>query len=417
MRQYRFDYGSGQLCLELDPQRVVAELAPSPVAAVDDVESRARTAIDHPVDAPALAELLAGKSSALILTVDYTRPSPAPLLSPILDLCEAAGVRPTVCIATGRHRQMTPDELQQHLTPDVLRRAKIIQHDPFDDAAFVNLGVTKLGTPILVSRVVFEHDVIIGVGIIEPSYLAGFAGGRKLIMPGIAHHTSIDSNHFYITDPETRIGRLDGNPVSDDCEEFVRKVPYHFICYAVLGPGDETVEVIAGDPFEAHRRACELSAGIYRVSRGRGDIIISSAGGYPYDCDLVQGKKAIVPACELVNEGGVIVILAECREGLGAEGSFLQWLREMTPSQVVENVKKREMFTLGVHGAHLLARPIAEKKATVILVTCQDVCDQLADTYVTAVPSIDRAWQMASRAGADRGDIVILHKARRLIVG
>jgi nickel-dependent lactate racemase len=158
----------------------------------------------------------------------------------MLERCEAAGARPTIMIAIGRHRQMTQAELTQHLGRDVLERYRVVQHDPFDDRNMVTKGKTKRGTPIRVHRELFKHDVVLGCGIIEPSYLCGWSGGRKLLMPGIAHHRSIDKNHYFLTQPDAKIGRLDGNPVSDDAAEFAAQLPMDFIVYSLSGPNGET---------------------------------------------------------------------------------------------------------------------------------------------------------------------------------
>ena len=193
-----------------------------------------------------------------------------------------------------------------------MQRCRVVQHDPFNKAAHKSLGRTSRGTDIMVSKLVFEHDRVIGTGIIEPSYLAGWSGGRKMLLPGVAFHESIDNNHFYLTDPETKIGKLRGNPVSDDMDEFARKCPFHFILYWLSGPNDEVAQIIAGDPYKAHELACRQCERIYKVKPPTAPIIISSAGGYPYDCDLVQGKKAIIPAIELVERNGAIILLADC---------------------------------------------------------------------------------------------------------
>ena len=169
-------------------------------------------------------------------------------------------------------------------------------------------------------------------------------------MPGLAHHESIDNNHYYLTQPGAVIGRLHGNPVSDDALEFAHDLPLHLITYAVCGPNDEFVEIVSGHPQHAHERACELCAPIYAVKRVQADIVISSPGGWPYDFDLVQGKKAIIPAIDAVNPNGVIILCAECRDGLGAEHTFVDWLKNRTPACVVQDVLDRKQFSLGAHG-------------------------------------------------------------------
>jgi nickel-dependent lactate racemase len=144
-------------------------------------------------------------------------------------------------------------------------------------------------------------------------------------------------------------------------------------------------------------------------------VIISSAGGAPYDCDLVQGKKAVLPGVELVEPGGVVILLAECPEGPGAEKTFIDWLCTKTPEEVTRDVRKRELFSLGAHGANVLARPIVEKRASVVLVTCPHLRRQIAGSYVQTAATIQEAWQMARKKCGPDPDVVICKKARRLI--
>jgi len=409
------EYGGRTLELNIPRPRLLGVVQPRPVEAVADVRAAVERSLTRPIASPLLRDVLAGATSALILTVNHTRPSPRALLLPILRECGRQGVVATVCIAGGRHRPMTAREIERHLGRRIARSTRVVQHDPFDRRACRNLGRTRRGTDILVNRILFQHDRVIGTGIIEPSYLAGWSGGRKLLMPGIAFAESIDSNHFHLTAAGTKIGRLRGNPLSEDAEEFARACPFHFICYALAGPDDEVVGVVAGDPYRAHDAACRRCAPIYRVRSGRAPIVIASAGGHPYDRDLVQGKKAIVPAADLVERNGAIILLAACPDGLGAERTFVEWLRTKTPAEVARDVRRRELFSLGAHGASILARPIVEKNATVILVTNRRVARALGGTYIRAVAGLEEAWGLAERLCGRCAGVLVLRKARRLI--
>jgi nickel-dependent lactate racemase len=235
-------------------------------------------------------------------------------------------------------------------------------------------------------------------------------------MPGLAHHESIDNNHFYLTHPDTRIGRLRGNPVSDDAAEFAAKLPMHFIIYSVSGPDDEVAAVVAGHPVKAHLKGCELGRRIYEVKAKRADIVVTSPGGAPYDCDLVQGKKGIIPAVDAVRRNGVVIICAECPQGLGAERTFTEWLGGKTPVEVTRDVLVRANFNLGAHGANILARPTVQKNAAVFLVTSPSVARELRGSYVRAFTKLSDAWKAANLiAGAEAG-VLFVEKARRLIL-
>ena len=414
--KYEIQYGARTLPLEVPEARVVGVLAPKEVSEIEDIEGAVETALREPYACRPLVELLTGKRTALIITVDYTRPSPTRILLPIIDQCEKHGVIPTIIVATGRHRLMTANELRAHLGDRIVERYRVMQHDAFDDSQMVSKGTTARGTPITVNKAIFEHDVVIGTGIIEPSYLCGWSGGRKLLMPGLAHHESIDNNHFYLTHPDAKIGKLHGNPVSDDAAEFAAGLPMSFIVYAISGPNDEVTQIIAGDPVKAHERACELCEDIYKVERRQADIVISSAGGAPYDCDLVQGKKAIIPAIQAVKRNGVIIICAECPEGLGAEKTFGEWLLGKTPLEVTRDVLDRKQFSLGAHGANILAKSIVEKNAKVFLVTRPEVARLLKDSYITTFTELYDAWKMANTIAGEEASVLFIEKARRLIL-
>ena len=415
--RYDIQYGQGTLTIELPDERVAGVLAPQEVQPVPNVQVAVRVSLEEPFESPPLAELVSGVKSALIITVDNTRPSPKEMIGPILDVCQEHDLKVSVVIATGRHRLMTEAELYAHLGERIMNTCRVLRHDPFDADSMVDKGTTARGTAIRVNRAIYEHDVVIGCGIIEPSYLCGWSGGRKLLMPGLAHHESIDNNHYYLTQPGAVIGRLHGNPVSDDAFEFARNLPLHFITYAVCGPNDEFVEIVSGHPQRAHERACDLCAPIYAVECVQADIVISSPGGWPYDFDLVQGKKAIIPAIDAVKRNGVIILCAECRDGLGAERTFIDWLRNKTPAQVAQDVLDREQFNLGAHGANILAKPIVAKNATVILVTCGKVARELEGTYLTAVADFGDAWQIANSVAGSEASVLFIEKARRLIPG
>jgi len=373
--------------------------------------------LEQPVDSQPLADMLKGVTSMLILTVDITRPSPSRLMRPILELCRKRGISVTICIGLGRHSKMSESSLRDFLTPEIFDEYPVLQHDAFDDSIHLDMGTTSRNTPIKVNRIIAEHDFVCGISFIEPSYLMGYSGGRKLIMPGIAHHTSIDANHYWLTCPDTRIGELDSNPMHQDAMEFMKHFRIDFLTCAVLDGRDRVTQIYSGDSVKAHRLACLDSDKIFRVSGKTANIVISSTGGYPYDWDLVQGKKAIIPAMKTVKNGGSVILLAACPDGWGAESTFKEWLLTKSPEDVVRDVKKRELFSLGAHGAYILAKPIVEKGATVIILTNERLAKELQGSYVHATTTINEALELARQnCGTPQPTYLVLKSARRLIV-
>lgn len=412
----RIEYGTGHLEIDLSWGRLEGVLGPKRVPPVPDIEAAVERSLVQPVASKPFAEIIERASSVAILTVDATRPSPRLLLEPILASCGESGIVPTVCIAGGRHRLMTEEEIAAHLGSEIVARVRVMQHDPFDDEAHIELGVTPRGTPIRVNRLACEVDVLIGVSFIEPSYLMGFSGGRKLIMPGISHHTAIDANHYFLTRAGARIGRLEGNPLHEDAMAFTEEISLDWLTCAIVGADDEIVDVISGDAREAHEEACRRCRPLYEVPRSEADAVISSTGGHPYDCDMVQGKKGMVPASELVRNRGAIVIAAECPEGWGAESTFGEWMTSYTPKEIVEKIRDRRAFSLGAHGAFLLARPIVEKEARVIFLTGASMAQALRGTFVHATSDLAEAICLAREQTGTDPSIVVLCGGRRLIV-
>jgi len=412
----QLEYGTGILDVPIDRNRLLAILQPKETKGIEAIGEKVEMSLETPIGSPPLSEILKGKKSALILTVNFTRPSPRALIKPIADLCRRMKLNVTILIARGRHRSMTPEEIKNHLGDDLVNQYPVLEHDPFDEAIHREIGRTSRDVPIRVNKALFENDVILGTGIIEPSYLCGFSGGRKLLVPGISHYKSIDLNHYLLLEKGATPGLLDGNPLSEDSEEAARRLPYHWITYSVVGAEDQVVEVISGDPFKAHRYACEKSRAIYTCQRKKADIVISSPGGYPYDCDLVQGKKGLIPAMETVKPKGAILLLADCREGWGAESTFREWLTGLSPEEVMRRVKDREAFSLGAHGAYLFAKPLVEMGVKVILMTNPEMAKDLKGSRVEAVTSFEKGMEIAEKHTNKKASITVLKKSRRLII-
>jgi nickel-dependent lactate racemase len=234
--------------------------------------------------------------------------------------------------ATGIHRPVTPAERGELLTPFVTQRLHTLDHDPHDPARHVSLDETERGTPIELDRALFDHSHVILTGGVSFHYFAGFTGGRKSVCPGLASARTVEATHLLALDPEkggrragVGAGRLDGNAVHEECERVAAEVAPSFIVNTVVDERGRVTRAYAGDWRVAHRRACAEYADTHAVVIGeKRPVVVASAGGAPHDLNLIQAHKALEMAAHACAEGGDIVLVAECPDGLGRP-DFLKW--------------------------------------------------------------------------------------------
>jgi nickel-dependent lactate racemase len=303
----------------------------------------------------------------VIVTSDLTRPCPSERLLPsVLGELSAAGVPDddvTVVLALGLHRPMTETEIEQVVGGDVCHCLRVINHDPNDT---VRLGVTSAGTPVEIFRPVVEADFRICLGNLELHYFAGYSGGAKAILPGCASRAAVNANHAMMVSPEAAAGRIAGNPLRADIEEGVALLGVDFILNVVVDGQHRIVGAVAGEVTTAHRRGCEMVAerGIVEID-DPADLVLVSAGGYPKDGNLYQAQKALDNAAYAVRDGGILILVAECLEGLGNQ-TFEVWMTgASSPDDLLERIQQE--FVLGGHKAAAVAAVL--KRAQVYLVS------------------------------------------------
>jgi nickel-dependent lactate racemase len=258
---------------------------------------------------------------------------------------------------------MTGAEMEAAVGSSLYRRLRVVNHDPLD---VVRLGTTTRGTPVEITRAVVEADLRVCVGNLELHYFAGYSGGAKAILPGCASRATVQANHAMMVRPEASAGRLEGNPVRADLEEGAAMASIDFVLNVVVDGQHRILGAVAGDVTAAHRRGCELVAeqGIVPVSQ-LADVILVSAGGYPKDLNLYQAQKALDNAAYAVRDGGIMILLAECSEGLGNK-TFEAWMREAhSPDDLLARIQRE--FVLGGHKAAAVAAVL--KRASVYLVS------------------------------------------------
>lgn len=355
-------YGTGFVEWAYDPARfdpLVLESREAPGLTDGDLSAR----LDAPIGSPRLEELVRPGERVCIVVPDATRASRSErVVKLLLSRLGAAGAPDghiEVLIGGGTHRAPTRDEVDRIVGPEAAQRLSVHAHDAHDASAQVSIGTTSRGTPIEVNRRLVEADRVVLVGAIGFHYFAGFSGGRKGFVPGCASERSIQANHLLGFDRETlgkaagvESGRLDGNPVSEDLEEAARSFGPTFLVNTVLDAANRIVALYAGDWFSAHRRGCaEYLATHTVVATERRPVVVVSAGGAPRDLNMIQSHKALEHARVVLGDGGDLVLLAECGDGLGRP-DFLDWFvpggARATALRLVENYKINGQTAWGI---------------------------------------------------------------------
>ncbi|MCY7347206.1 MAG: nickel-dependent lactate racemase [Pyrinomonadaceae bacterium] len=292
--------------------------------------------LGQPINQPTLEEIVQPGETVLIVVPDATRRTASgQIVNLIVRRLIANGTLPfdiRIIFATGIHRRVTDDEKRELLTPFIYQRIKTLDHNARDLAQLVNFGETSGGIPIQLNRALTEHDRVIIVGGISFHYFAGFTGGRKLICPGLASSRTISETHKLAFDCQTKsrqtgvgAGLLDGNAVHEAFMEIVAKLPPSFAVNTIVNDAGEAVDLFVGDWQTAHKKACEFYAAEHTLEIAeKRDLVIVSGGGSPHDLNLIQAHKALETASNACNEGGTIIFLAECSDGLG-RADFLKW--------------------------------------------------------------------------------------------
>jgi len=324
----RLAYGKTGMDLDLRDLKPDV-IMPSHQPGLPDERAAILDALDHPMHSASLAEWLSPDCSICITFTDLTRPTPNERIIPILlDYLHRHGVRKeqiTLLNQLGTHRPNTPDELARMLTPEIARAYRVLNHEPENPSAHAQLGVTASGAPALINRHFVEADVRIVTGFIEPHLFAGFSGGPKCIMPGIAALETVMSNHGYrhISDPHSTFGITEGNPIWEEMRDIALRAGKAFLLNVALNNDREITAVFAGDLLESHRAGCEFvrTSAMQRVDEPY-DVVITTNSGYPLDLNLYQTAKGMGAAARIVREGGTIIVASECSEGVPANSAF-----------------------------------------------------------------------------------------------
>lgn len=327
--RWMLPYGKSQIALDLPQEKVSGVLQGrlESVAADKSPAEVIRESMRHPIGSGRLSELARGKNKVVLIASDHTRPDPADLIVPLM-LQEIREGSPqadiTILVATGCHRATTRKELLDKFGPEIMGREKVVVHDCEAEEELCTIGRLPSGGELRINKLAAQADLLVAEGFIEPHFFAGFSGGRKSVLPGIASRTCVHYNHnsSFIDDPGARMGVLDENPIHRDMLSAARQARLAFIVNVVLGARGEVIASFAGDCDAAHRAGAQFVREQMECACAPADVVITTNNGYPLDQNAYQMVKGMCTAETVCKKGGVIIAVGECADGVGGEAFF-----------------------------------------------------------------------------------------------
>ena len=415
-------YGKMTQPLNVEDSRLRGVLTPAHAAHVDaDQQLLVRAALENPIGSAPLHEIARGKNKVVVITSDHTRPLPSAITLPLY-LAEIRKGNPdadiTILIATGVHRAPTEAEKLAKYGPAIVENEKLLVHNASDDASLVFMATLPSGGELWLNKLVAEADLVVSEGFVEPHFFAGFSGGRKSILPGVAGRRTVLYNHnaSFIHARESRQGNLNGNPIHRDMAFAAETAKLAFILNVLLDGDKRIIAAFAGDSVKAHEAACELCRQQTSVPAVEADIVVTSNGGYPLDQNIYQCVKGLTAAEACVREGGVIILSAGLGDGHGGE-AFYHWFADRKDANEVMrdivNVPAGETH-MDQWQAQILAR--VQQKAFCIFVTEEENRQMLEDMHMGWAPDMDTAMRLASARTGENASVTVIPDGVGVIV-
>jgi len=399
--KFELPYGPFKMAVSVPEHLEVLKVVPADLPKLGADQEIVRKAIENPLGTPRLQDLLSVHSKIIIVIPDKTRNARTDVILPVLlESIHSAGVpskQVKFLFANGSHAGMTDQEKQAILGKKIARNYSFEEHD-CSKSPLKYVGTTRRGIPIGVNSLVVDADFVIIVGTVVHHYFAGFGGGPKMIVPGVAACDTITRNHRMavmsedsVLHPNCRPGNVKGNPVYEDIEEAFEMVNVGFSVQVVLNCDHEIQAVFAGDTLLAHKKGCEIIEKMNRVRINRKfDCVIVSAGGFPKDLNLIQAHKAIYNAFQAVKPGGCMIVLAKCDDGIGSR-TFLQWFDYSSLAEM----KRAVMENYALNGNTALSLKEKLNQSTMYLISDLDKTMSRKIGFLP-VRSFEEAWKKAS---------------------
>jgi len=400
-------YGNSFLTAKVPTKNLAFVLNTKHVKGLENESEAITNSLRAPIGSAPLGDCIDKNDKVVVLATDNTRPCPDDrILPPLLAELEEKVPREniTIIVAVGLHPPLNKQELVKKLGKVIVENYNVMNHDVNQ---CVYIGTTSRGTPVDINTRVVEADFRISIGFIEPHWFAGFSGGRKSIAPGVFSVRSAYKNHSYamLDHPHSISGVIKGNIVHEDLVEQARMANLNFIVNVLLNKNREITHVVAGDPFEAHERGCEIEADIAEVKAPhKVDITITTNSGAPLDLDLYQTCKGMNTASKITRDGGIVIIASECTIGVGPE-EFLQLHASVSsPKEVLQKIRREE--PIGVQWQNQIFARDQLRNDFYLVSSLED--SVVKDMMITPIRSIEEGLEKALKILGNDAEIAVI---------
>jgi lactate racemase len=409
-------FGHGHLPLSLPPGAAPTVVRKRSLKKLPDASAAIAQALNAPIGSPPLDQLARGKKSACILICDITRPVPNRLfLRPMIEIMVEAGIpldRITVMVATGLHRPNLGKELAELVGDDwVLANVKVENHYARSEEDHVDYGYTRTrGTPVKIDRRFAEAELRIATGLVEPHFMAGWSGGRKVVAPGVAGHETIRTFHSarFMEDPLAVQCNLKGNPLHEEQLEIIRLLGDCYALNTVIDEDRDLVFASFGEIIASHQAAVDFVAASTHVPVGRRfKTVVTSSAGYPLDKTYYQTIKGMVTPIDILEPGGALIIASECSEGFGSN-EFLEAQRRLIslgPEKFLATLNAKSLAEVDEWQTEMQLKAL--RLGRVELYTTGLTEEERAVTGVHIVPNLDKAVAASILRSGDAAVAVI----------
>ncbi len=417
---YRIPYSKTEIEFDLLPGMTGTLAVSKSLSPIEDVSVAVETALANPVNSPPVRRLAKAGDKVCIVFTDITRASPDYLLvPPLLAELEAAGVRDvdiTLLCGIGMHRSSTSQEKVAKLGKAVVDRYRVVDNEPQNPAALVDLGATESGIPLSVNKIAYEADLLMATGIVEPHQYAGYSGGRKTLAVGAAGEAMIAYTHGpqMVDHPGTRLGKIRGNPFHQAITEAARRAGLRFIVNVVMDDAKRVVAVRAGETEAAFTELVQIARAMYEVPVPQQYDVIVGGVGFPKDTNLYQASRApsylFFAPTPVVRPGGIFIIPARCEEGAGdgvGEQRFLQKMKAATdmPSLLAE--LRRTGYPPGAQRAFVMAKVLEQSE---VIIVGSETPEVVRDAKMIPAADMDEALRLvADKLGPNLDVLVVPH--------